>query len=146
MKKRLILMLVGALTTLAHAQTPSSYLCVSDKATGFAFDKRAKQWNQANFYVENKYLIYRSTSKGHAWEVKKVGPLTSINICVDDFNFLGHLSCKGGEREFRFSNASLRFTSTHLVGYWSDANPKVKSFGEEGDEAPYIEIGKCSPL
>jgi len=148
MKQKLILVLFGALTTLAHAQAPSGYLCVADKATGFAFDKGTKQWNQASFRTESKYLISPSTFKGYAWEVKRVGQQFTSAMCKDNFNSVGNLFCGGLGTEFKFSSGSLRYMSAYLIGYWPEANPKAKSDSEreEGSDTPYIEIGKCSPF
>lgn len=148
MKQKLILVLFGALTTLAHAQAPSGYLCVAEKATGFAFDKGTKQWNQANFRTNNKYLISRSNLKDTAWDIKEVGKQSPSIFCDKDINNIGNLFCEGLGTFFRFNNGTLRYMNAYLMGYWSDANPKDKSgfVSEEGGNTPHIEIGKCSPL
>ena len=148
MKQKIVLMLIGALGTLAQAQVPSSYLCVAEKASGFAFDKRTKQWDSSTFRVSNKYLISRSKNKDFFWEVKEVGKQAADIVCTKDFNDKGNLFCGGFGSEFRFNSGSLRYMNTYFIGYWSDANPKDKSnfMGEEGSNTPSMEIGKCSPL
>ena len=88
-------------------------------------------------------FVTKSKSKEYAWEVKKLGDSFVVAYCKYDFSEYGALACES-IYEFRMNNKNLRFIRVYPLGYWTDnvkGNPS-----KEGEDTPYIEIGKCSPL
>ena len=124
------------------------YICVGEKANGFNFNKSTRDWEHQTFQPGAKLVIARSKKEGAVWEVKEVGAPISSSFCASDFDEYGYLKCRGLV-EFRFNKYSLRFLSATLFGFWNDANPRFKEKfphlqDPEGNDAPGIEIGKCS--
>jgi hypothetical protein len=137
----------GLLCVSATAST--SYVCVVDMATGFAFNKSHKQWECMHFNADTKYLLSQSTEEKYAWVVKEVGSRSTIPeaVCVDDFNDVGHLFCEGLLSEFRINKKNLRFLLVYPVGYWNDNREGMTTeLRPEGTDTPYMAIGKCSLL
>jgi hypothetical protein len=89
----LVGLLYGLLSASATAST--SYVCVVDMATGFAFDKSRKEWLTTNFKADTKYLLSQSTGGKYAWVVKEVGShsTTPEAVCKDDFKDPQEGSC-----------------------------------------------------
>ena len=128
---------VAAASTVSVAQETQGYICVADKASGFKFNKEAKEWEHARFNVkDNKYIL---TKKGAQWEWKALGSRFPTP-CGDDFNAHGFLSCSSVE-EITFNRNSLRFQSVYPIGYVH--NGQVKN---EGGDTPSIEIGRCTVM
>lgn len=122
-----------------------SYLCAADMATGFSFDKATKQWNATTFKPDKKYIVNKSLSKKATWEVKEVGTKYPLVGYKEDFSSEGYLYCNGFLK-FKMNNKSLRFLSAYLMGYYEDYTDQEPGEPEEGEDTPYIAIGKCSPL
>ena len=82
---------VGLLCSLlsVSASASISYLCVTDMDTGFAFDKDRQQWHSVDFRAESKFVVSKTTTGAHAWEVKQVGYEIPFIVCTQDFNELG---------------------------------------------------------
>jgi hypothetical protein len=97
----------------------ASYLCVTDMATGFAFDKGRQQWHSTTFRSGDKYIVSQPTTGKHAWEVKEVGERESLIWCGEDFNKYGLLFCEG-VGELRMNKHTLRFLYVYPQGYWND--------------------------
>ena len=138
-----VVLLCGLLA--ARASASDSYLCVTDMATGFAFDKSQKQWHSTSFKVSNKYLVSKAQREGYAWEVKTAGSTIALIFCKANFTEAGALRCEGDLQEFNMNKKNLRFLSFYRAGYWTDGTGRTV-LGMEGDNTPAIEIGKCSPL
>jgi hypothetical protein len=139
----LVGLLCGLLSLSATAST--SYVCVTDMATGFAFDQNRKQWRTADFNAGKKYLVSKATGEPYAWEVKEIGTSWALMVCAHDFNEGGSLFCKGTGMDLSMNKKTLRFLVTYPVGYWAD-NVVDAEWAKEGANSPYMAIGKCSPL
>ena len=131
---------------MSSVAAETSFLCVTDMASGFVFDKSRDSWKSAILTPREKYLVSKSTQKGYAWEVNEVGSKTPIAACKDDFNEIGILVCEG-LKELRMNKNSGRFLAIYAIGYWNDnKNSKENDLFREGANTPSMEIGKCSPL
>ena len=140
----LVGLLCGLLSVSASAST--SYLCLTDMDTGFAFDKDRQQWHSVDFRAESKYVVSKATTGAHAWEVKQVGYEIPFIVCTQDFNELRLLFC-AGIGDFRMNKHTLRFLYSYPIGYWNTAPEGSPHQGlREGADAPHMAIGKCSPL
>jgi hypothetical protein len=79
--KRLIVM-TALIVTLWHggvagaSTAGESYLCVTDMATGFGFDKGRRQWHRANLRDERKYLVSKPRQPRMLGRWRKSGRLT----------------------------------------------------------------------
>jgi len=120
-----------------------TYLCRGEVATGFAFDKKRKEWYSASFKTLEKYLVSRNrTMPGPPWEVKEFGSNRAIASCRDDFSEGGELSCEMKGHKFYMDRNGLRYLLAFPDGYWNH----VPGDPEEGSNTPYLEIGTCRPL
>jgi hypothetical protein len=122
-----------------------SYLCTSDMATGFSFDKERRMWGNAAFMDGRKYLVARSSENPSKWEVKTIGQPEPSASCDDGFSGDGLMMCRGAI-EFRMNRNSLRFIAAHLFGYWTADIPSPSGEFQEGKFTPYLLIGMCSRL
>lgn len=67
---RTILMVCLALLThlpAVAAERDSSYLCISDEATGFSYDKSLKKWGSGSFNVEDMRYILKRDGASKKW-------------------------------------------------------------------------------
>lgn len=122
-----------------------AYLCISNMATGFSFDKERRVWRDAAFRDGRRYLVVKSSENPKKWEIKTIGQPESSASCDDGFSGAGLMMCKGAI-EFRMNRNSLRFIAAHLFGYWTADIPSPSGEFEEGKFTPYLLIGKCSAL
>jgi len=135
--KKLICIFILVFSNMAVAQ--QGYVCVSDLATGFIFDKNLQRWKSANFNVNGeKYLL---TKKYGQWEWKGFGQEISLLTCSKDFNEAAYMHCDGVEKVV-FNNKNLRFMKFYSVGYVN----KGIGGNVEGGDTPAITIGTCSSL
>lgn len=132
-------------TATLAVQPATTYLCVADSATGFAFSPSKKVWSPSQFHVDQKYVISRSKREGVAWEVKSVGEESVPMLCQQDFSSAQLLLCQGFGKEFRFNAKLLRFLYSYEFGYWDEGALKELS-GPEGSNTPALVIGRCSML
>ncbi len=140
---RILLGLVFIVFSVAAGAQADSYFCVADMATGFSFDKTTKTWKQANFDVsDNKYLFARSKDENYKWDVTKIGDKVPTSFCKNDLGGTELLLRCLGIMDFYFSAKRLRFQVVYTYGY---VIPDLLG-SKEGDNAPFITIGKCSPL
>jgi len=121
-----------------------SYLCIADSAVGFIFNKSTKAWNRTFIQTDRKYIISKSESIYDVWEVNVIGDDFPFSGCKEDFNDDGNLFCEGLS-DFRFNKYNLRFLKIYPIGYWNEFRGVMKNY-KEGNNTPYMEIGKCSPL
>jgi hypothetical protein len=135
--------LIAVLSNSPALAKDDSYLCVAESAVGFSFNKTSKNWEQANFKAENKYLVSKSSEASKEWEVKKIGESSGTD-CPGGFDQYGFIRCEG-LLDFRMNNKSLRYIVVHPYGYVVKEYPK-SGLLQEGSITPYIEIGKYSPL
>jgi hypothetical protein len=140
-----------ALCFSGAAVAANSYLCISDHATGFAFNKATGQWHEANFQAGTKYLLSKQAG---GWVLKEFGNETPVVRCPKDFNDSSYLICGDGSVDFRMNRHVLRFQKAQLLGYYVDydaLNALMKNAPGytpllEGGDTPALEIGKCTPL
>jgi hypothetical protein len=143
-----VVILSFALLFSGAAAAADSYLCISDQATGFAFNKETDQWYRANFQTGEKYVLSRE--KG-GWVLKQFGEEAPLLHCPGDFNAGNNLICSDGGTDFRMNRHLLRYQKAYLVGYYVDYGalgklPPGLPAMEEGGDTPVLEIGRCSAL
>ena len=135
------------------------WLCVSEKATGFAY--RSGTWSQTNFRPDYKYLIrpLDEVSTGgrtgnEDYGVYQFGEAYPVFFCTQSFyegfpdksdTPAGYIYCSSMTGFFSFNMYNLRFTHAYRGGY-SVVVPKINNILDEGADTPLIEIGTCSPL
>jgi len=143
--KRLPLFVIG-LAAASAAVAQNSYVCVAERATGFALDKKTNQWSVTAFKAGTRYVFSRSTYPQYKWEVRVDGGKDPVSWCAEDFNGAGNLICRGLQN-MNLSRKSMRFISTYVMGYWNDVldDPSPANPAREGMHAPRMEIGKCRP-
>jgi hypothetical protein len=133
---------------LVEASAMDSYLCVSDKSTGFRYNKALDKWEIVNFIVDvNEYIVSRSTDKNIAWEIKRKGESSEFSFCKKDFDEYGFLYCESNI-VFRMNKLNQRFININPSGYYNSTlknNQKVMLY-KDGSCKPYIEIGRCSSI
>jgi hypothetical protein len=128
-----------------------SYLCIADLSTGFRFDSDTKRWVSTSFKPIQKFIVSRRKAdspwgKEYKWLVTQVGDTAPASLCNLDFDQSGNLICFGFT-EFRMNNKNLRFLSIYVMGYWMDnVDTPWGLTRKEGDDAPAMSIGKCSPI
>jgi hypothetical protein len=158
--------LAGSMTS-AHAD---GWLCVSDKSTGFSYDKFTKSWNISNFHADNKYIVRRPNAK----DIKTWGDIDSTlhleylmfpmgeEVLFDGFTpnerpcdqpisqvnakeslYSGVLICKWGLDTFSINTRTLRMQYHYAMGYIQQGNGPLPY---DQVDTPFLEIGKCSPL
>ena len=136
------------LSPVSHAE--DSYLCVTEKVTGFVYDKSAGDWSITDFNAHRRYIVSRSRAEGVAWQVAQVGEVIPSTLCRHDFSSAGNLSCEGAH-QFKMNRTNRRFLHAYLMGYWSDHNSETRTADnpflfKEGENTPFVEIGTCRPL
>lgn len=140
----------------AFAQNLPAFFCVVEKATGFKYDVKLKEWRATNFVADQKFIIIRPPADKRmsiSWVVKefggefeKLGLDTQIAICENDFNKAGIIFCDGSGIEFNFNRNHLRFTKFNLTGYYSSGTGSGLFASDEGSDTPAIFIGTCSDI
>lgn len=130
----------------AIASAGDSYLCVGDMATGFKYNKTQNQWLTAKFKT-HKYVVIKSKRENTVWEVREMGKQYTLAACENEFDRYGYLNCNYGY-DFRMNKRNLRFNMIYPFGHYNDniKDNKGNLSDTEGESAPFIEIGKCSPL
>jgi hypothetical protein len=143
MKKLALLALFIMFPTISFAA--DSYLCVSDKSTGFYYYKEAGKWDLAKFRADEKYLFSKSETVNPTtkkplikWDLKEIGEESSLFTCLEDFSADGTIKCDGFEDKFIMNKNTLRFILIYFYGYWDGVDNNLNN--------PAIVIGKCSPL
>ena len=124
------------------------YLCVPDKATGFAYNKNSRTWEQANLTTNRKYIVSKSDDehfKRYAFVVIEIGQTIPRAICEKGFSDGGYLECLG-VFDFRFNKKNGRYILTHTLFGYIDVLPNGYFPTDEKSTTPFIEIGKCSPF
>ena len=115
------------------------YVCIGDKSTGFRYDKSSKSWITSTFNVsDSKYTLTLSNGQ---WKWNKLGEKSSLPSDCGKFNEYGYLHCSPLLKKLTFNKKNLRYMLIYDVGYVNGG-----LFGNEGEDTPNMEIGKCSPL
>jgi len=113
------------------------YLCVVEKSVGFSYNEEQKEWENTNFSTNFKYVISKADA---VWQITRIGESFPIISCKGDFNDYGILLCSDLS-DFRLNKRNGRFLHTYPIGYYN-----VLPGEDEGDNTPYLQIGKCSPF
>jgi hypothetical protein len=128
------------LTATAVAQ-PDTFLCIADKSTGFKL--QGKQWDIANFKIEDtRYLVKavpeRMGLDGKVnYEITPFGEKYALHECYRE-GTVEQIACGGLGIGFLMNFRTLRFQEMYGIGYVSGE--------DDGNNTPYMTIGKCSPL
>ncbi len=124
-----------------------SYLCITDEATGFKFNKSLDKWESANFKAGRKFLVGREPIYEHAFVVREVGEQMETSWCKQDFDDYGYLHCTGFAL-FNMSKISLRFILVDTGGYIGSVkkDKQGKVTFDPKEHTSYMSIGKCSSL
>ena len=137
-----LLTLFWGLPCVSVAGEATSWVCVSEMATGFMF--KAGRWQETSFTRSHKYIVSRSKPNSpHPWEVKEVGTKTAVVWYHTASESVAWLTCSGLQ-EFRLNTKTLKFVSAYLQGYWTP----LEGDGPDAprNDTPFIEIGRCSPM
>src|SRR6266700_562863 len=119
------------------------YLCVPDKATGFAYDINSKDWGYTRFKTDKKYLIAPSKEKEYVYAFTEVGDKSPIAYCEKDFNSGGYLFCNQLEIDVKFNKVDMRFQMISSGGYVGGG---LGGLSEAKAGGLWVQIGKCSPF
>ena len=139
MNKILVLLLLMVSTNVF---ANGSYLCIADKSTGFSFNKRSETYESENFNVsESKYILKNNNNTLEWTDFGK-----NYSICEGSFNTYGFFNCNALGEQIIFNKNNLRYVKSSIFGYTSVGSPFGKSVIKDGENTPFIEIGKCSPM
>jgi hypothetical protein len=125
------------------ASPTEQYLCVVDKASGFAYDQDRKQWKAAAFNPDKKYLISESIPPSKGFHVTELGQKKPLVVCDLAFVMESYLQCEGLLHDFLFNKSSGRFLHIYSYGYYN-VPPDLIDTPDESNDTPLLEIGKCS--
>ena len=136
--------------TFSMQSTADNWLCITDKATGFALENGS--WESANFQPGDKYMIKEASQSskdiyGSVYQVHEFGDDLPNWVCGDfgsNEDAKGLLACDGyaiAGSTFKYNPRTGHFLATMTNGY-VQANVN----GGVSTDTPTIEIGKCSKL
>ena len=122
-----------------------SYLCITDKASGFLYDKDTKEWKSAEFEPGEKYILKKSKKTIDVFTPDaEVGDFLIYNL---ESSFSAGYCSKIASRGYiydcklwtgiaKFNEKKMIFLKVYTPGYWDNSTLNT----------PYMEIGKCSPF
>ena len=116
-----------------------SYLCVEQRVTGFSFDMQSRNLVSSEFTANSKFIVAWSGNSLRL-EVKRIGLAMPFADCEDKWT--GVIRCHGPLGDFRMNVRTLRFISTHVIGYLS-GDPNQDTVSEGGAS---LSLGECSPF
>jgi hypothetical protein len=133
------------LTDNAVANGGEQYLCITEMATGFSYDKQFKKWVTSNFAPGAKYIISRRGQKpDSSFEVIKLGQKHTEMTCEESGK---QLFCGYGAYQLQFNRDNGRFMVSFLLGYVAIGPlPDFAFPNDESSTTPNISIGTCSPF
>lgn len=122
-----------------------SWLCIADMTTGFGFDQTTQRWKEMSFSpTDSRFILKPSDNAEWAYVVSEFGSSTiPYATCDSGPTSYGFISCDAGFGEFKFNKINLRYVRTSVVGY-AEITPTTPT--KDGDDAPIIEIGRCSKI
>jgi len=140
------------------ASAAEKYLCIASSSVGYSYNKAKDDWNIENFKIDDKYIVYKNNNDKYAtWRVKLFDE-SHVATCKNDFSAIGKLYCSGAYK-FQMNKHNGRFILSYMHGYWDDGlndfikktdkselNPFYDVVGEEGENTPFLQIGKCTSL
>lgn len=131
----------------AHTAFADQFLCVPDKATGFAYNRITKQWDTATLKT-NQFLIAPAKNVGFklgAYAVTDIGEKDNLpGYCEKDFNEAGMLFCDTFGGEIKFNKSNRRFLRVFYFAYYTVGIPGPDKETDEDSGTPMLEIGKCT--
>lgn len=156
MNRIILIILTFSFSVVASAA--ERYLCIASSSVGYSYNKAKDDWEITKFNVDVKYIVYQKKSDKYAvWRVKLFDE-SHVATCKDDFSAIGKLYCSGAY-EFKMNKHNGRFISSYMHGYWDDGlndiikktnrielHPFYDTVREEGENTPYLQIGKCTSL
>ena len=130
--KKLIIVLLLTFTKILYAQV--SYLCISEKSTGFQYNKSRQNWEFVQFNNKEKYVIKNTSS---TWDVRKMGDSNSLMLTCTKSKPNTIVDCTSVGEHFTFNPVGMKYIYYLSGGY---AVPALFP------DTPLIEIGVCSPI
>lgn len=118
----------------SFAAEGESFLCITDKVTGFDYDKDTGSWERASFLPGERFLI--TSLEGDRYVVEKVDetrPWSAECRRRDDVPGDSY-SCENGTNSIHFNRKERRFTAFRYFGYWTGSGDSLS-----------IAIGSCAP-
>ena len=142
MKSSSVVLAIGCALSVSMAGAGEQFLCVAEKAVGFAFDKKSSKWQKGEFEATGKYIISSADGDGYGMAVYRMGSGDSRPeaACKDGFNDEGYLECTSRGGNFRINKHTMRYIRSDIWGYIEP--PGI--LGPEGEHLPLIEMGECS--
>jgi len=126
-----------------------TFLCVTEKATGFYYRESSRSWETADFRVGTKYVASPSDEKGYKFIVTELGKpkILATSKCEYGFNMVNHLVCDFGYTTFLMNKVNGRFIRASHGGYFNyDPTNPFMGADESKSDTPVMEIGKCSEI
>lgn len=145
------LIITLALTIPVLANEPTAFLCIGESGSTFSLNNH--QWAPAPTVNAHEYKFILKLNDSHEWKYAKHGQAKGyfdVSKCRVEFDSQGYMTCSnaplshGAPETFHFNNQSYRFSYYNNIGYVLPSKAVGASY--EGDYAPHIIIGKCSPL
>ena len=143
MKKILLLtalLILNLMAQVNQAKQGATYLCVAEKASGFAFVE--SEWLPQAFNTDSKYILKRTSIKPDGerlYSLTNFGRnFPSIEDCKQHPKG-NTVRCSNALGSFTFSIESKRFIKSYLIGY-------LTGDAESGDDTPHLEIGVCTKI
>jgi hypothetical protein len=131
------------LTVVTPAHAADQYLCVPDKAVGFAYNKTTKQWESMHLKT-SQFVIAPSKDGKAAYTVTDIGDKYLPGYCDKDFTDVGMLFCDTFGGDLKFNRVSGRFLRVFYLAYYNVGIPGPATETDEDSGTPMIEIGKCA--
>jgi hypothetical protein len=121
-------------------------ICISEKATGFKYNKDTDEWNISNFNVEtSKYIFskYAGDLEGYKgkYSFTTLGEDFPQAVCLT-INEYGFGEDCSGFHDLLINVDTLRFQVVYPTGYVLSQSA-IDDGTQEGN-TPSMEIGKCS--
>lgn len=124
----------------AKAGAEERYICLAEKAVGFAYESTTAKWKETEFNVDHKYVISQVQRAKMEWRVNVISGVKFSTVCSRGF-YNNFLNCEDPLLQssfFRFNRELMRYISVNISGYHND----ISLFRE----TPYMEIGTCSKI
>lgn len=166
----LLALSVGNGAEAIEKDEPDRWLCVLDKAAGFAYDKNLKEWKGTTLATkEIKYIVRRSKyndmppsefmaknmnwldnphwNSQFPWAIAEFGQDVGA-ACDNIFNNFGVLFCNNGiENNYILNKSNLQFEEIYAGwGYIYQGHLSELPYKSDHPDTPHIAIGKCTPL
>jgi hypothetical protein len=137
---------VFALLITTAPALAEQYLCVPDKATGFFYNKDAKEWQSITLKTSQFVVISPSKNPKVAYSLTGIGKPKGLpgGFCEKDFNDMGLLFCTTLGGEVKFNRVNGRFVRTYVFAYYTVGLPGPLNETDENTGSLWIEIGKCA--